>query len=240
MARARQRVSAMVRALVHRGPDGQWLWQDSAAPIVLGHNRLAILDRSNAGAQPMLSSSGRFVVNFNGEIYNFRRLRSELDQGACGPRMWRSHGDTEVLVEAIEAFGVEEAIAKVEGMFAIGVWDRAERRLSLIRDRVGEKPLYYGTIDGDFAFASELKAIRSAFGERLLEINASVLSEYLRAGHIPAPHTIYRRVLKVPAGHIVSIDVASGSGSILVSKPRCFWAIRSVTELRGPSGPRTS
>src|SRR6266700_1509873 len=116
----RERVRAMMQVLGHRGPDGDGMWQDTAVPLVLGHNRLAILDRSSAGAQPMLSSSGRYIITFNGEIYNFAALREAVDRGPTGPVAWRGHADTEVLVEAIAAWGLEHALARLEGMFAIG------------------------------------------------------------------------------------------------------------------------
>ena len=224
------RVRVMMRALAHRGPDSNGAWQESAIPLVLGHNRLAVLDRSNAGAQPMLSASGRYVVTFNGEIYNFAALRSTLENASGEALLWRGHADTEVLVEAISAWGVERALAKIEGMFAIGVWDRSEKKLWLIRDRMGEKPLYYGRVGGDIAFASELQALRAAFGEKL-HINHAVLCEYLRAGYIPAPNSIYQGILKLPAGHLLCIDAASAPATL--SQPRPYWAI---SEVLPPSG----
>lgn len=224
----------MMRALVHRGPDGQGLWRDPDMPVVLGHNRLAIMDPSQAGAQPMLSASRRYVINFNGEIYNFQDLRRALDRETSAPIAWRGHCDTEVLAETIGACGVETALARIEGMFALAVWDRAERKLWLIRDRIGEKPLYYGEIGATFAFASEVSALRAAFGEQLV-LNQVVLSEYLRAGYIPAPHTIYRGILKLPAGHLVCIDVSSGSP--VVPPPVSYWSLEHV--LPRTHGPRT-
>jgi asparagine synthase (glutamine-hydrolysing) len=229
---ARDRVRSMMRAIAHRGPDGEGIWHDPTIPLILGHNRLAILDRSSAGAQPMLSSSGRYVVTFNGEIYNFPYLRHALDHGLGGPLPWRGHADTEVLVEAINAWGVENALAKIEGMFAVGVWDRTERTLWLLRDRMGEKPLYYGLVEGEFAFASELQALRAVYGSKL-EVNSAVLCEYLRAGYIPAPDTIYRKVFKLPAGNLLRIDGASQPLSL--PKPVPYWTIRDVMSSRPSS-----
>ena len=229
---ATERVRMMMAVLTHRGPDSEGLWRDSAIPLVLGHNRLAILDRSNAGAQPFLSASGRYVVTFNGEIYNFAALRSELDRVSDSAIRWRGHADTEVLAEAISAWGVEKALEKIEGMFAIGVWDRNEKRLWLVRDRMGEKPLYYGQVGGDIAFASELKALRAAFDAKL-RVNHAVLSEYLRAGFIPAPDTIYCGILKLPAGHLLRIDAATTPATL--PQPTPYWTIGEVLPSPGYS-----
>ena len=228
------RVRVMMAALVHRGPDGSGLWHEPELPVVLGHNRLAIIDPSNAGAQPMVSASQRYVINFNGEIYNFGDLRRALDPGS---RMtWRGHSDTEVLLESITTWGVEGALARIEGMFAIAVWDRAERRLWLIRDRIGEKPLHYANFDGMFAFASELGALRDAFGEQLA-LDASVMPEYLHRGYIGAPRTVYRDVLKLPAGTLVCVDYRSGRPD--VSQPVPYWSLRDVLpdSRRGAASP---
>jgi len=218
-------VRAMMRALVHRGPDGQGMWRDPDLPLVFGHNRLAIMDRSAAGAQPMLSASGRYVLNFNGEIYNFHDLKRALDAGTSIPIAWRGHCDAEVLVEAIDAWGVEGAIARSEGMFAFAVWDRSDRTLWLARDRIGEKPLYYGQVGPTFAFASEIPALRNAFGDKLV-VNHAVLPEYLRAGYIPAPHTIFRGIEKLRPGHLVRIRFDSGAA--VPSAPIPYWSLRQV------------
>jgi asparagine synthase (glutamine-hydrolysing) len=235
LASARERVLKMVGTLVHRGPDGDGVWVDSNVPVCLGHNRLAILDPSAAGAQPMMSSSRRFVATFNGEIYNFRSLRAERDRRAHGPRNWRGHCDTEVLVEAIDAWGVEQAVARMEGMFAFAVWDREQRVLWLVRDRMGEKPLYYGETRGDFVFASELKAFSGA-SEDALTVDSSVLCEYLRAGHIAAPHTIYRGIRKLSAGHFARIQVQSRSW--VQGEPQRYWSMGDLGSPRRRTASR--
>ncbi|MBX6393565.1 MAG: asparagine synthetase B, partial [Burkholderiales bacterium] len=165
----------MADALVHRGPDDAGVWVDASAGLALGHRRLAILDLSPAGHQPMVSDSGRYVIAFNGEIYNHRELRAALEgvpkvtpasadgvRRACGASGgWRGHSDTETLLAAIETWGIEQALQRCVGMFALALWDRQARTLTLARDRLGEKPLYYGWQDGVFLFGSELKALRA-------------------------------------------------------------------------------
>lgn len=226
-------VRAMMHALVHRGPDGQGLWRDPDLPVVFGHNRLAIIDCSSAGAQPMLSASERYVLNFNGEIYNFRDLRRALDAASGGSIAWRGHCDTEVLVEAIDAWGVEKAIARSEGMFALAVWDRRDRTLWLVRDRIGEKPLYFGQIGKTFAFASEIGGLHAAFGSQL-GIDYAVLPKYLRGGHIPAPHSLYRGIQKVRPGHLVRMPFRARSPTIPAQVR--YWSLRQVIpEKRSPS-----
>ena len=152
-------VARMTTSLRHRGPDDEGIWTDAEAGISLGHRRLAVIDLSAAGHQPMVSPSGRYVLSYNGEIYNHRALRAELE--AEGAREWRGHSDTETLIEAIAAWGLKRTLGECVGMFALALWDREARMLSLARDRFGEKPLYYGWVGGDFVFASELKAIRA-------------------------------------------------------------------------------
>ena len=151
-------VRRMADTLVHRGPDAAGSWVDAARGVAFGHRRLSILDRSPEGAQPMVSACGRYVLVYNGEIYNFRELRAELE--AHGHE-FRGHSDTEVLVEAISRWGAEAAPSRCDGMFALAVWDRREATLTLARDRLGKKPLYYGRCGGLFFFASELKALRA-------------------------------------------------------------------------------
>src|SRR2546426_8658076 len=145
----------MGAVLAHRGPDDSGTFHDEAAGIGFAFRRLSILDLSLEGHQPMFSASGRYVIIFNGEVYNYEEIRAEL-----GPQRWRGHSDTEGMLEAFERWGVDSAVQRFVGMFAIALWDRVERKLHLIRDRLGIKPLYYGNVGGDFVFASELKAIR--------------------------------------------------------------------------------
>ena len=153
-------VETMILSLSHRGPDDSGVWKDNKSQIVFGHRRLSILDLTKAGHQPMTSSCGRYVITFNGEIYNHLVLRKELDNLGRGIK-WVGTSDTETILEAFSYWGIKRTLEKMVGMFAIGVWDKREERLFLTRDRMGEKPLYFGWSGGNFVFASELKAIRS-------------------------------------------------------------------------------
>ncbi|MFA5531823.1 MAG: hypothetical protein WDA11_14300 [Thiohalomonadaceae bacterium] len=182
----------MAHTLRHRGPDDSGIWCDPACGIGLVHTRLAILDLSAEGHQPMVSRSGRYVIVFNGEVYNFQELRSRLE----GP--WHGHSDTEIVLHAIETWGLRRTLEACLGMFAFAVWDRETRELSLARDRLGVKPLYLARTAQGFAFASELKAIRT-LGDFDTAIHRNALPLLLRHGYIPAPHTIYRDAWKLPA-----------------------------------------
>jgi len=188
----------MGAALRHRGPDEEGVWSDPAAGIALAHRRLAILDLTVAGRQPMLSASGRYVVAFNGEIYNHNALRAELEKDGVAPT-WRGHSDTESLLAAIEAWGVEGALKRSVGMFALALWDRTERALYLARDRLGEKPLYYGRSGRSFLFGSQLAAL-AAFPGWQPQIDRDSLTLYLRHNYIPAPRTIYQGISKLRPG----------------------------------------
>jgi asparagine synthase (glutamine-hydrolysing) len=202
----------MTESIGHRGPDDQGTWIDRENRVALGHRRLSIVDLSPHGHQPMMSRDGRYVLSFNGEIYNHSDLRRELEadpqcQTAEGSA-WRGHSDTETLVECIAAWGLTKTLKKCVGMFAIGLWDRAERRLQLARDRFGEKPLYYGWVGGDFLFASELKAIRihPAFNNPICR---TALRLYAARTYVPAPLSIYERLYKLEPGCILTIPVAA-------------------------------
>ena len=193
---------AMGKCLRHRGPNDEGYWEDCNAQVALGQCRLSIIDLSPAGHQPMVSESGRYVITFNGEIYNYRQLRDKLDQ--AGTRNWYGHCDTEVLVAAIERWGTEAALAKCVGMYALAVWDRKERTLSLARDRIGEKPLYYGRIGNTFAFASELKAL-TKLPNWSGEIDRNSLTLMMRHCYVPAPYSIYRGIEKLRPGHLLVV-----------------------------------
>lgn len=212
---------AMSCALAHRGPDDAAEWVDREAGIALGHRRLSIIDLSRQGRQPMLSSSGRFVIVYNGEVYNFLELRGELESRGV---QFRSSSDTEVILEAVEHWGIEQAISRFNGMFAFGLWDRLERKLHLVRDRLGIKPLYYGRVGKDFVFASELKAIRRYpdFGG---EINRDALALFFRFNYVPAPFSIYKGIHKQPPGTILTVD----SDGIELG-PRQYWSPAKVVE----------
>lgn len=225
-------VTRMAEQIVHRGPDGQGEWIDTDVGIGLAHRRLAVLDISPAGHQPMVSASGRFVIVYNGEIYNYLAIRRELDAKNLAPEKWRGHSDTEVILAAIEAWGVETATKHFVGMFAIAVWDRQEKKLFLVRDRIGEKPIYYGLVEGDFVFASELKAFRCHPGWKDY-INRDAITLYLRHNYIPTPYTIYSNVFKLVPGTILNInkeDIVSRK-SIEDFKPAPYWSAREIAEI---------
>jgi asparagine synthase (glutamine-hydrolysing) len=209
-------VQVMVDQLRHRGPDDSGIWLDPAASVALGHTRLAVIDLSPAGHQPMLSADGRWVLTYNGEIYNADELRAELE--AKGARL-RGHSDTEILVEAIAIWGVADVLARTNGMFAFALWDRQTRRLTLARDRIGKKPLYYGSTGRLVLFASELKALcaHSAFTP---EIDRDALAQFLRFGWLPGPRSIYLGILKLPAGTTVTLAPEDDA----LPAPQAYWS----------------
>ena len=200
----------MAASIGHRGPDDEGIWADAEAGIGFAHRRLSIVDLSPAGHQPMASRDGRLVLNYNGEIYNHAALRAELEAQGRGPAadggQWRGHSDTETLIECIAAWGLEPTLTKAAGMFAFALWDARERRLHLVRDRFGEKPLYYGWVAGAFAFASELKALRLITGFDN-EVSREALSLFTRLTHVPAPLSIYEGIYKLEPGSILSAKV---------------------------------
>lgn len=202
-------VGGMSEALRHRGPDASGVWVDSGVGVALGHRRLSILDLSPAGAQPMVSGCGRYVLTFNGEIYNHLALRAEL--GAQAPS-WRGHSDTETLLAAFAVWGVEATLSRTVGMFALGLWDRAERTLYLARDRFGEKPLYYGWSGTAFLFGSELKALKAYPGFEN-PLCREALAQYLRFMYVPAPFSIYRGVYKLEPGCILALRLPFPPGA---------------------------
>src|ERR1700730_17045211 len=174
-------VGAMAEAMRHRGPDGGGIWIDRGAGVALAHRRLAIVDLSEAGRQPMLSHGEGLVMTFNGEVYNFSSLRPELE--ALGHR-FRGHSDSEVMLAAFESLGIESALKQFAGMFALGLWDKKDRVLHLIRDRLGKKPLYVALAEGALIFASELKALRAFPGFRPT-VDSKALAMVLRHGFVP-------------------------------------------------------
>lgn len=210
----------MADALRHRGPDAAGVWVDEEAHIGLAHRRLSILDLSPAGHQPMVSASGRYVIAFNGEIYNHLELRQDLQ----GTAEWRGRSDTEALLAGFDAWGLEATLRNIVGMFAIALWDRLKRVLYLARDRMGEKPLYYGWQSGMFVFGSELKAL-TAYPSFDAEINRDALTLFLRHNAIPAPYSIYRGIHKLPPGTF--LQVQAGQVDVL---PVAYWAARSAAE----------
>lgn len=204
--------------MIHRGPDGGGKWLDADAGIALGHRRLSIVDLSPAGHQPMVSVSGRYVLVFNGEIYNHLELRRQLE--AISQIGWRGHSDTESLLTAIEYWGLERTLKASVGMFAFALWDRQERLLSLARDRMGEKPLYYGWQGGVFLFGSELKALK-AHPNFESEINREMLPQYLRHGYIPAPWSAWRGIRKLTPGSWITVHSSDQYKELI---PQYYWS----------------
>lgn len=219
-----EQVERMIAPLVHRGPDDHGVWVDAERGVGLGHRRLSILDLSPQGHQPMASASGRYVIAYNGEIYNFAQIREQLCAEGKG-HQWRGHSDTEILLAAFDAWGVEATLQKVVGMFAIALWDREARSLTLARDRIGEKPLYYGIVCGQFVFASELKAIR-AVADGDLQVDCDVLAEFMRFGYIPSPKSIYAGISKLAPGHVLTVRSVSDIGT-----PQAYWSLDTPEQL---------
>jgi asparagine synthase (glutamine-hydrolysing) len=219
----------MAHKIAYRGPDDAGAWVDAQAGIALAHRRLSILELSAAGHQPMISASGRYVLAFNGEIYNHRQLRADLAAAAQAPE-WRGGSDTETLLAGFEAWGLPACIARATGMFAMAVWDRRARTLTLVRDRVGEKPLYYGWQKGVFLFGSELKALRAhpAFSAG---IDRHALALLMRHNYIPAPHTIYQGLHKLLPGCWLTVPAPDEP-----PQPQRYWDARQVVE-QGLSAP---
>ena len=198
---------AMAAALHHRGPDDSGVWVEPAAGVALAHRRLAIVDLSAAGHQPMASASGRMVIAFNGEVYNHAALRAELEAAGAAP-VWRGHSDTETLLAAFEHWGVAATLRRCVGMFALALWDSARRELVLARDRFGEKPLYCGWVGQRFAFGSELKALRALPGFAN-PVSRTALAAMLRLLYVPAPLTIYEGLYKLPPGTWLTLQPLS-------------------------------
>jgi asparagine synthase (glutamine-hydrolysing) len=219
-AERREAVRHMTHRLAHRGPDADGHWVPADTPIALGHRRLSILDLSAGGAQPMWSANGRFVISFNGEIYNFRHLRDRLS--ALGAT-FRGSSDTEVLLAAFEAWGIVAALREATGMFALAVWDVREQELVLARDRIGEKPLYYGVSGDSLLFASELKALR-AHPHWVGETDPGAAGLLVRFGYIPAPYSIYRGIGKVAPGTVMTFRPRDG----LLPSVTPFWSAITV------------
>jgi asparagine synthase (glutamine-hydrolysing) len=214
----------MAGTLRHRGPDDEGLWADPEGGIALGFRRLSVIDPGAAGAQPMRSPSGRYVAVFNGEVYGYERLRADLD--ARGRIAWRGHSDTEVLLAAIDRWGVHGALERSNAMLALAVWDTRERTLTLARDRLGEKPLYYGWADGQLVFGSELKALRAhpAFDTT---VDHDALALYLRHTFVPHPRTIFRSARALPPGSLLEVALPD-AGASTCPDPVRWWDLGAV------------
>ena len=216
------RAAAMIRTLVHRGPDDSGIWCDPGCGVALGFRRLAIIDLSAEGHQPMVSASGRFVMVFNGEVYNHEALRGRLTAAGV---TFRGHSDTEVMLAAIECWGLREAVSSFIGMFAIALWDRQERELTLLRDRLGIKPLYYQLTPGGILFGSELKALAAdpRFDRRL---DPDAISAYLRYLYVPAPASIYAGTRKLLPGHLLTVPLSGDPPPSSES----YWSLEAVAD----------
>ncbi|MBZ9822419.1 asparagine synthase (glutamine-hydrolyzing) [Mesorhizobium sp. CA4] len=221
-------IGQLTSALRHRGPDGEGLWTDREAGIALGHRRLAIVDLSAKGRQPMRSASGRYVTTFNGEIYNFRDLRRELEDAG---HQFRGTGDTEVMLCAVEAWGIEAALKRFAGMFAFGLWDLKTRTLHLARDRMGKKPLYVALVGHALVFASELKAIR-CFPGFSADLDLDATAAMLSRGWVPDHRCIWQGVFKLPPGSLLSVrptDLAEAGGAdALRRRVKQWWSLAEV------------
>jgi asparagine synthase (glutamine-hydrolysing) len=218
---------AMTDAIRHRGPDDGGMWHDSEQGVALGMRRLAIIDLSPAGAQPMVSASGRYVLVFNGEIYNHKELRARLEREGRAPN-WRGHSDTEVLLAAIDVWGLAPALQAANGMFGLALWDREQRTLSLSCDRFGEKPVYYGRSGRSFLFGSELKSL-AAHPDWVGEIDRDVLTLFTQFCYVPAPYSIYRNIKKLEPGTIVSVAAARTNGAAEPVVTR-YWSAHEMVE----------
>jgi len=222
-------LTRMTKSLAHRGPDAEGHWIDPALGMALGHTRLSIVDRSPTGAQPMHSASGRFTIVFNGEVYNFRRLRLELM--AMGGS-FKGSSDTEVLLAAFEAWGVARSLPRMSGMFAFAVWDAKTRELSLARDRMGEKPLYIAQFGRQLAFASELKALRTLPGIPT-DIDPRAMSDLMRNGFIGGRHTIHRAVSRLRPGELAEVTLTDG---VPVLRTRQYWNLHDHLHVEASDG----
>ena len=221
-----QVIAAMTDTLIHRGPDDGGAWQDREAGIALGSRRLAIIDLSEAGHQPMTSACGGYVIAYNGEIYNASELRTELERAG---KHFRGYSDTEVILEGCALWGVEETARRIIGMFAFALWDKGEKRLFVVRDRLGIKPLYWSFENGLLLFGSELKALH-AHPDFSPAIDRNAVASYLRHTYVPAPHTIYEQVHKLEPGRILVHDAETGP------RTKVYWSLDDVVR-EGSSSP---
>lgn len=219
----------MLSKLSHRGPDDEGHWQDENSSIVLGHRRLSILDLSSRGHQPMVSKSGRYVIAFNGEIYNYKHIKKQLDQHEPDIQ-WEGTSDTEILLHAIQVFGLDAALNKTSGMFAIALWDRTESRFFLARDRVGEKPLYYSLKNSLLLFASDLAALTQYPGYKKI-IDQNSLALYMKYNCVPAPNAIFCDTWKVRSGNLIEFSFRKGKIEKLCE--RAYWSLSNQIENGG-------
>lgn len=213
----------MSDSIIHRGPDDSGVWFDEETKVALGQRRLSIVDLSPMGHQPMVSSSGRYIIVFNGEIYNFNDIRKEIIKKRYGAFSFRGTSDTEVMLEAFECFGIESSLKKFVGMFAFAVFDRKDKKMHISRDRIGEKPLYYGVVGSSFVFSSELKAFY-VFPKFSFDIDRDALSLYFRHCFIPAPYTVFKNVKKLLPGTILTLDWREGT----IPEACSYWSMENA------------
>lgn len=208
--------------ILHRGPDAEGLWQDAQQSIAFCHRRLAIMDLSEAGAQPMHSPSGRYVLTYNGEVYNFADLKKQLQHN-----QWRGHSDTEILLACFEEWGIEKTLERIEGQYAMALWDRKQKEMLLVRDRLGEKPLYYGYLKNNFVFASELKPILSLFGKSL-PLQPSAVESFFRFGCIPGEQSIFQGIAKLLPGHFLLLSEEALKGRSELPRTKKYWSLSAI------------
>jgi asparagine synthase (glutamine-hydrolysing) len=214
----------MTSPLTHRGPDGSGVWADAHSGVAFGHRRLAIIDLSEHGSQPMTSASGRYVLTYNGELYNMTELRRELASTGC---RFRGHSDTEVLLSSIDAWGLPGALSRFDGMFAFALWDRSLKQLHLARDRIGEKPLYYGWAGRSFVFGSELKSLM-AHPDLVRSVDRNSLALFLRYGYVPSPYSLLHGTRKLPPATTLTVGPSTTPESF--SDPHEYWSLSEVAQ----------
>jgi asparagine synthase (glutamine-hydrolysing) len=219
-------IQRMTDAIAHRGPDSAGHWRDDESGIAIGMRRLAIIDLTDSGRQPMISADGRYVLVFNGEIYNFHEIRKQLEDAHAAPQ-WRGHSDTEILLAAISSWGLRAALTKANGMFGLAVWDRKERSLHLAIDRFGEKPLYWGQRGNAFLFGSELKALM-AHPAWDGEVDRQALALYLRFSYVPAPFCIFRELRKLEPGTFITLRLGDLGDASAVAVQHYWSAAEAI------------
>lgn len=219
--------ASMHQAIAHRGPDSADVWQDPDFPVVLSHRRLAIIDLSSDGAQPMASHSGRYMIVYNGEIYNYQDIEADLRSNGV---LFKGRSDTEVLLAAIEQYGLNAALQKINGMFAFALWDRQAKQMHFVRDRFGKKPLYVGWAGKSLVFGSELKALL-AHPDFVRDMNRNVLAQYMRFGYVCAPHAIFKNVWQLLPGGRLSLDLNHvQAGEDLSRRMELYWSLKNITD----------
>ncbi len=224
-----EQLKRMTDSITHRGPDDEGFWIDKDFKVAVGHRRLSVLDLSSTGHQPMRSTSGQYIIAFNGEIYNHLELRIRLNNDSSGTIKWTGSSDTETLLSCFEIWGIDKTLQEISGMFAIVLYDTKGRSLYLIRDRMGEKPLYYGWGGDSFLFGSELKSLK-AFQGFSGEIDRDALALFLKYDYIPSPYSIYKDVSKLPQGSYIKVDMINNVWNKKgVSNPVYYWSMNDVS-----------